>query len=105
MIALMGLRALLPWVPALAVALCVSHGAVGIWVWHWRGSVEADRVAVAQAAMRQAQARVAGLAEAQAAVAAERNRFRQELDDVARNDPDGSRECLSAESVRRLRAR
>ena len=104
MIGLMGLRALLPALPWVLAALCVSHGGVAVWAWHWRGSVEADRVAVAQAAMRQAQARVAGLAEAQAAVSAERDALRQELDHAAIADPDAGRICLGADSVRRLGA-
>lgn len=77
---------------------CWWHG------WSTRGSVEADRVAVAQAALRQAQARVAGLAEAQAAASAERDALRQELDHAAIADPDAGRICLGADSVRRLGA-
>lgn len=105
MIGLMGLRALLPALPWVLLALCATHGGVGLYAWHWRGEVEDARVERAQAALRQAQARIVGLAEAQAAATAERNRLRQELDDAARNDPDASRQCLAAESVRRLRAR
>lgn len=104
MIALMGLRALLPWVPALAVALCVSHGGVAVWAWHWRGSVEADRVAVAQAALRQAQARIVGLAEAQAAATAARQAMQQERDDAIRAMDGSGDMCLSREFVRRLGA-
>ncbi|MCA2013994.1 hypothetical protein LCM17_21065 [Cereibacter sphaeroides] len=104
MIGLMGLRALLPALPWLVLALCASHGGVLWYGWHWRGSVEADRVAVAQAEVRQAQARIIGLAEAQAAATTERNALREELDNAAANDPDADRMCLGADSVQRLRA-
>lgn len=104
MIGLMSLRALLPALPWVLVALSATHTGTLWYGWHWRGSVEADRVAVAQAALRQAQARVAGLAEAQAAASAERDALRQELDHAAIADPDAGRICLGADSVRRLGA-
>jgi hypothetical protein len=72
--------------------------------WDTRGDREAARVAEARAELRIAQARVVGLAEAQATAAAERDALRQELDHAAANDPDADRQCLGADSVRRLGA-
>ena len=89
---------------ALVAALLASHGAA--W-WHGydtRRDADAARVASALAAQRIATARVIGLAEAQAATAAERDRLREDLDHAAIADPDAGRVCLGADSLRRLGA-
>lgn len=94
-------RALAPYVLA---ALVASHAGSVWYGWNWRGDVERARVDAAQSALRVAQSRIIGLAEAQALVAADRDRLRQELDDAAIADPDADNMCLGADSVRRLGA-
>lgn len=90
-------------VTRLSLALAVGLALFGLG-WQQGRAHETGRTARAQAELRQAQARIVGLAEAQAAARAERDRLRQELDDAARRDPDADRLCLSADSVRRLGA-
>ena len=87
---------------ALALVFVTSHA--GAW-WHGydtRRDSDAARVASAQVAEQVLRARVIGMAETQAAVAAERDRLREDLDNAAIADPDADRVCLGADSVRRL---